>query len=193
MLVRTRLGPFTLAEAVPWSVVREGDAAALRARVLPMDRAVAHLPAVPLDAGAAERLRHGQRLTGREADTLTAAIPPGPCRLYAGETFLGIGEAAAGGLRAPASCMRIIRGLDRYPADAPPCVCAGHVRRHPPRPPGGDPAGGRAARARRLQAVALTFDPLPMVVFRPAEAPAEIPSSTSDSSASRPSVPTWRW
>ncbi len=99
-LVRTGLGSFTLAEAVPWSVVREGDAAALRARVLPMDRAVAHLPAVPLDAGAAERLRHGQRLTGREADAMTAAIPPGPCRLYAGETFLGIGEAAAGGLRA---------------------------------------------------------------------------------------------
>jgi riboflavin kinase/FMN adenylyltransferase len=71
--------------------------------------------------------------------------------------------------------MRIIRGLDRYPADAPPCVVAqgtfdgihlGHqavIRQAVER-----------ARARRLQAVALTFDPLPMVVLRPAEAPAEI-------------------
>jgi len=99
-LERTRVGAFTLADAVPWSALRDGDAAALGARVLPPDLVVAHLPAVRLDPAAADRLRRGQRLIGREADALTATIPCGPCRLYAGETFLGIGEAEAAGLRA---------------------------------------------------------------------------------------------
>src|SRR3990170_53634 len=87
-LERTRVGAFTLADAVPWSALRDGDAAALGARVLPPDLVVAHLPAVRLDPAAADRLRRGQRLIGREADALTATIPCGPCRLYAGETFL---------------------------------------------------------------------------------------------------------
>jgi riboflavin kinase/FMN adenylyltransferase len=71
--------------------------------------------------------------------------------------------------------MRIIRALDRYPADAPPCVVAqgtfdgmhlGHqavIRRAVER-----------ARELHLPAVALTFDPLPVAVLRPAEAPPEI-------------------
>ncbi len=92
-LVRTRVGSFALAEAVPWPMIRAGDPVALHDRILPADRAVAHLPAVPLDPAAADRLRRGQRLAGHEAR-------PGPCRLYAGETFLGIGEAEPDGLRA---------------------------------------------------------------------------------------------
>ncbi len=71
--------------------------------------------------------------------------------------------------------MRIIRGLDRYPADAPPSVVAqgtfdgihlGHqavIR-----------AAVDRARTRGAPAVALTFDPLPAAVLRPAEAPPEI-------------------
>lgn len=71
--------------------------------------------------------------------------------------------------------MRIIRALDRYPADAPPCVVAqgtfdgmhlGHqavIRRAVER-----------ARDLGVPAVTLTFDPLPMAVLRPAEAPPEI-------------------
>jgi tRNA pseudouridine55 synthase len=97
-LERTRLGALRLAEAVPWSLIRDGDAVALRPRVLPVDRAVSHLAAVRLDPVAVARLRHGQRLTAAEVGT--TAAPPGPCRLYAGESFLGIGEADAGGLRA---------------------------------------------------------------------------------------------
>jgi riboflavin kinase/FMN adenylyltransferase len=71
--------------------------------------------------------------------------------------------------------MRIHRGLDRYPPDAPPSVVAQgtfdgvHV---------GHQAVIRTAveRARALgvRAVALTFDPLPATVLRPAEAPPEI-------------------
>jgi riboflavin kinase/FMN adenylyltransferase len=71
--------------------------------------------------------------------------------------------------------MRIYRGLDRYPPDAPPSVVAQgtfdgvHV---------GHQAVIRTAveRARALgaRAVALTFDPLPATVLRPAEAPPEI-------------------
>ncbi|MGH7265530.1 MAG: bifunctional riboflavin kinase/FAD synthetase [Candidatus Rokuibacteriota bacterium] len=71
--------------------------------------------------------------------------------------------------------MRIIRGLDRYPADAPPSVVAqgtfdgihlGHqaIIRH---------AVDRA-RALDAQAVALTFDPHPVAVLHPGEAPPEI-------------------
>jgi riboflavin kinase/FMN adenylyltransferase len=71
--------------------------------------------------------------------------------------------------------MRIFRALDRYPADAPPCVVAqgtfdgmhlGHqavIRRAVER-----------ARGLGVPAVALTFDPLPMAVLRPTEAPPEI-------------------
>jgi riboflavin kinase/FMN adenylyltransferase len=71
--------------------------------------------------------------------------------------------------------MQIFRGLDRYPPDAPPSVVAqgtfdgihlGHqavIRT----------AVGRA-RALGARAVALTFDPLPVAVLRPAEAPPEI-------------------
>ena len=91
-LVRARVGPFTLAAAVPWAAIRDGDGDALAAGVLPTDRAVGHLPALCLEPAEADRLRHGQALAGR----VTA---PGPCRLYAGETFVGIGEADGERLR----------------------------------------------------------------------------------------------
>ena len=97
-LERTRLGALRLADAVPWPLVRDADAATLRARVLPADRAVFHLPALRLEPIAAARLRQGRRLTAAELGAPTA--PPGPCRMYVGETFLGIGEADAAGLRA---------------------------------------------------------------------------------------------
>jgi riboflavin kinase / FMN adenylyltransferase len=73
--------------------------------------------------------------------------------------------------------MRTIRGLDRYPADAPPSVVAqgtfdgihlGHqaiIRKAVDR-----------ARALGVQAVTLTFDPHPVAVLRPAAAPPDIMS-----------------
>ncbi|HEV8308870.1 MAG TPA: tRNA pseudouridine(55) synthase TruB [Methylomirabilota bacterium] len=99
-LERTRLGSFALAEAVPWAVIREGEASRLRTCVLPADRAVAHLPAVRLDAGAARRLLAGQRLPAGEGVASAAPSAAGPCRLYADDGFFGVGEAGAGGLRA---------------------------------------------------------------------------------------------
>ena len=71
--------------------------------------------------------------------------------------------------------MRTIHGLDRYPADAPPSVVAQGTF-------DGIHLGHQAvirlaverARARGLQAVALTFDPLPAAVLRPGEAPPPI-------------------
>ena len=71
--------------------------------------------------------------------------------------------------------MRIVRGLDQYPAEAPPSVVAQgtfdgmHL---------GHQAVIRTAveRARALDAhpVAVTFDPNPLAVLRPAEAPPEL-------------------
>ena len=71
--------------------------------------------------------------------------------------------------------MRIVQGLDQYPADAPPSVVAqgtfdgmhlGHqavIR-----------TAVERARTRGVQPVAVTFDPNPLAVLRPAEAPPEI-------------------
>jgi riboflavin kinase/FMN adenylyltransferase len=71
--------------------------------------------------------------------------------------------------------MRIVRGLDQYPPDAPPSVVAqgtfdgvhlGHqavIRTAVAR-----------ARALSVRSVAVTFDPNPMTVLRPAEAPPEL-------------------
>jgi tRNA pseudouridine55 synthase len=95
-LCRTRIGSFHLDCAVPWSLIRQGDAVRLLARLLPPDRAAEHLPALSIGADAARRLAHGQRLARGEFPAGTS----GPCRLYVGEIFLGIGEASADGLRA---------------------------------------------------------------------------------------------
>jgi riboflavin kinase/FMN adenylyltransferase len=71
--------------------------------------------------------------------------------------------------------MRVVRGLDRYPVDAGPCVVAqgtfdGVHRGHQ------QVIATAVARARALGVppVAVTFDPLPVTVLRPAEAPPEI-------------------
>jgi riboflavin kinase / FMN adenylyltransferase len=71
--------------------------------------------------------------------------------------------------------MRIVRGLDRYPADAPPSAVAQgtfdgiHLGHQEVIRTAVERAGALGARA-----VAVTFDPNPVVVLRPAEAPPEI-------------------
>jgi len=60
-LVRTRVGPYRLAEAVSWEEVRDGrHGACLWARLWPCDSALAALPAVTLEGAMAERFIHGQ-------------------------------------------------------------------------------------------------------------------------------------
>jgi len=106
-LVRTRVGPFALAEAVAWSELEDAPASALWARVLPLDAALAHLPAARLDAGGARRFVHGQ------AADVAAPVAAGTlARVYdATGALLGVGEAETNG--------RSIRPVRMVHADRP--------------------------------------------------------------------------
>jgi tRNA pseudouridine55 synthase len=96
-LTRTRVGSLRIEDAVPWVVIQGGDAAALAAHILPPDHAVAHLPALSLSPETGRRLAHGQTVPLVELAPVGA--PAGPCRVYAGASFLGIGELSPRGLR----------------------------------------------------------------------------------------------
>jgi tRNA pseudouridine55 synthase len=61
-LVRTRVGPFTLADAVAWETLAVEPAAALSARVRPSESALIDWPALRLDARATSRFEHGQSI-----------------------------------------------------------------------------------------------------------------------------------
>src|SRR5262249_12153723 len=63
-LVRTRVGPYALEAAVPWTEMqsaRRGDS--LWARVSPVDSALTALSPLRLDAQQARRFAHGQAVT----------------------------------------------------------------------------------------------------------------------------------
>lgn len=98
-LVRTRVGPLRLEDAVPSEVIQQGDAATLAARVLPADRAVTHLRAAHVSPEAGRRLAHGQLVPLSALGAADAPAAPVPCRMYAGSGFLGIGELSPDGLR----------------------------------------------------------------------------------------------
>jgi tRNA pseudouridine55 synthase len=93
-LVRTRVGPYRLEDAVPWEILREArDGSALWARLLPLDSALGDLPAVTLDAIAARSFVHGQVVPAR---------PPveGAARVYGPEgVLLGLGLGRGGALK----------------------------------------------------------------------------------------------
>ena len=92
-LVRTRVGPFVLAEAISWNELAEAPAATLFARVLPLDAALVHLPAARLDAAGARRFVHGQ-----PADVAPALASCAVARVYDPDgQLLGVGEATASG------------------------------------------------------------------------------------------------
>ncbi|WP_460449929.1 tRNA pseudouridine(55) synthase TruB [Alsobacter sp. SYSU BS001988] len=67
-LRRTRVGPFTLDDATPWSAVADDPEAAARA-LLPVEGGLTELPCVILSRDGAMRLRRGQSviLRGRDA------------------------------------------------------------------------------------------------------------------------------
>jgi tRNA pseudouridine55 synthase len=77
VLVRTRHGPFTLADAVPLdALAAEVAAGTWQARLRPPDVVLGHLPAFTLAADEARRVRQGQPLIRPAAGT------PAQARLY---------------------------------------------------------------------------------------------------------------
>jgi tRNA pseudouridine55 synthase len=101
-LVRARVGPFALADAVPWAALDTEPPAALWERVLPAEAALSGWPSVRLDARTAEQFGHGQPV---------AVAPPGAARgtlvrVHAADgRLLGVGEVADG------ACTRPVRML----------------------------------------------------------------------------------
>ena len=93
-LVRTRVGPFGVDEAVPWEVLTSAASGALWGRVLPPEAALALWPGVRLPAPTVRAFTHGQ--------PVTLATPPAEegalVRVHdAAGAFLGVGEVIAGG------------------------------------------------------------------------------------------------
>jgi tRNA pseudouridine55 synthase len=95
-LVRTRAGRFELGDALTLEEMAEaGDECELRARVLPLDWPLAHLPELGLEAPAARTFVSGSRVFAG----IEAAWPMrvyGPSRL-----FLGLGEVLGEGQLQP--------------------------------------------------------------------------------------------
>jgi len=92
-LTRLRVGPFTRDDAVTWDLLEHAAGAALRARLVPPEAALAGWPAVCLDAARAEVFRHGQSVE-------CAAVPSGLARVHEADgTLIGVGAVDAGRLR----------------------------------------------------------------------------------------------
>jgi tRNA pseudouridine55 synthase len=90
-LVRTRVGPYTLEDAVRWTELREArHGGALWQRLRPADSALMSFPGAWLDAGAAGTFGHGQAVAVPD-------IADGRVRTYGpGGAFLGVGLARSG-------------------------------------------------------------------------------------------------
>ena len=86
-LVRTRVGPYHLDDAVPWDTLREArEGAALWTQLRPLDSALLELPALTLDARATQAFVHGQSVPGGPGRT-------GLLRVYGADgALLGVGE-----------------------------------------------------------------------------------------------------
>ena len=88
-LERTRAGVFTLENALTLEEVDALGAEGLEARLLPMDAAISHLPAVRVEARHRAAVRNGMPL---RPEWLDAPAPQAPAlRVYVGEEFAGIG------------------------------------------------------------------------------------------------------
>jgi tRNA pseudouridine55 synthase len=85
-LVRTRVGPYALADAVSWDEVRMARSGErLWARLLPPDSALAALAPVRLGAEAARAFAHGQAV-------VVDARAAGLLRVYGPDGLLGVGQ-----------------------------------------------------------------------------------------------------
>ena len=88
-LARTRAGVFTLENALTLEEVDALGAEGLEARLLPMDAAIAHLPAVRVEARHRAAARNGMPL---RPEWLDAPAPQAEAlRVYVGGEFAGIG------------------------------------------------------------------------------------------------------
>ena len=88
-LERTRAGVFTLENALTLEEVDALGAEGLKARLLPMDAAISHLPAVRVEARHRAAVRNGMPL---RPEWLDAPAPQAPAlRVYVGGEFAGIG------------------------------------------------------------------------------------------------------
>jgi tRNA pseudouridine55 synthase len=75
-LRRTAAGPFSLAQAIPLAEAEALDPAALRARLLPPEEALAFLPALRLTAEQARAVGHGQTLPLAAIGPVVRALSP---------------------------------------------------------------------------------------------------------------------
>ena len=95
-LVRTRVGRFTLAEAVPWpKLMGLRDPAPLWDRLVPPEVALEHLSLIVLPEGAAASFRHGQTVPseGVNSDQFYRVMGDG--------LFLGVGAGTAKAMLRP--------------------------------------------------------------------------------------------
>jgi tRNA pseudouridine55 synthase len=113
-LVRTRVGPFSLASAVRWEALMTEPAADLWARVHPAAAALADWPAVRLDTRALARFEHGQPVDVAPARTSAATL----VRVHAADgRLVGVGEVLEGGRTRPVRMLNADRpGTRRRPA-----------------------------------------------------------------------------
>jgi tRNA pseudouridine55 synthase len=92
-LVRTRVGPFRLADAVAWEALVSEPTPALWARVRPAESALVGWPALRLDTRAVSRFEHGQAVDIAPARAAEGSF----VRVHAADgRLLGVGEVVDG-------------------------------------------------------------------------------------------------
>jgi tRNA pseudouridine55 synthase len=92
-LVRLRVGPFRVEDAVTWDVLEHGPVSALRARVAPPEAALADWVEVRLDSARAAAFRHGQPVQ-------SVGAAPGLARVHESDgALIGVGAVDADGDR----------------------------------------------------------------------------------------------
>lgn len=112
-LVRTRVGPFPLAETVSWLELAESPTAALWARVRRADAALAGWFAVRLDARAARQFEYGQSVAVAPAGTSLGTL----VRVHAADgRLLGVGEVMEGARTRPVRMLHADRPGPGVPA-----------------------------------------------------------------------------
>ena len=109
-LVRTRVGPFALAEALSWEALVAEPAAALWPRVRPAEAALLDWPVLRLAARAMSRFEHGQSVELAPAGSVAGAF----VRVHAADgRLVGVGEVLDGGRTRPVRVLHADRPRTR--------------------------------------------------------------------------------